>query len=91
MSRFYGTLRSERKTIASKGGTKFLKSHIRTWGHGVEIVYLVNDDEDTICQVWFTGGSENPDAKKLIKSVNLGSTENKRPGREYYGSPVGGS
>ena len=91
MSRFYGTLRSERKSIASKGGVKKLCAHVRTWSHGIDVRYFVDDDGNTICHITETGGSDNPDAIKTIKRINLGITENKRPGSSYFGRPIGGA
>jgi hypothetical protein len=93
MSRFYGTLKSERKTISSKGGVREMNAHVRTWGHGIEVYYYIGDSGQTYCVVYETGGSEAPGKRKLLKEYRIKSEDapNKRPGRDYYGSPVGGS
>jgi hypothetical protein len=91
MSRFYATVKSEKKSLATKCGVSKLEAHVRSWDHGIKVNYWVDEDGQTLCQVFLTGGSDKPDTMKLIKAFIVGKTENRRPGASHYGRPVGGS
>ena len=89
MSTFYGTLKSERKTTVSKAGISMLTSHTRTWDHGIEVTYKRDGKDTAICEIWKTGGSNNPSRVKLIKRFEV-VAKNIRPGNEFYDRPIGG-
>jgi hypothetical protein len=45
-----------------------MRSHTRGWKVGVEVVCTIRDDVDVI-EVYETGGSHAPSAKRLIATV----------------------
>ncbi len=84
MSTFYGTLDGERKG-KNKQGARRLNAHVRSWDHGIEVNYRLEDDGTAYCEVWQTGGSNNPKRIKLIKKYALGQVSKRRPGYDYIG------
>lgn len=81
MSRFYGSLKGERKTTNTKMAQRELTGHLRTWDHGIEVVYK-QDYEHITCEVWETGGSNNPQRIKRIRTFKIPHEKapNYRPG-----------
>jgi hypothetical protein len=67
MARFYGEVEGTRGR-ASRLGTSGMRSHTRGWNVGVEVVCTIRDDVDVI-EVYETGGSHAPSAKRLIATV----------------------
>lgn len=89
MSTFYGSLTGEKKS-KTKQGQRNLQGHLRGWDHGIRVEYSLDDNDNALCKVWETGGSNSPDNRKLIKTYKLGKVSKARPGSEHYGSPIGG-
>lgn len=67
MARFYGEVEGTRGR-ASRLGSSGMRSHTRGWNVGVEVVCMVRDDVDVI-EVYETGGSRAPSAKRLLATV----------------------
>ncbi|HEY0161029.1 MAG TPA: hypothetical protein VGF28_27355 [Thermoanaerobaculia bacterium] len=67
MARFYGEVQGTRGR-ASRLGSAGMRSHTRGWNVGVEVVCTIRDDVDVI-EVYETGGSHAPGAKRLIATV----------------------
>jgi hypothetical protein len=67
MARFYGEVQGTRGR-ASRLGSSGLRSHTRGWNVGVEVVCRVLNGADVI-EVYETGGSHAPSAKRLIATV----------------------
>jgi len=68
MARFYGEVEGMRGR-ASRLGNSGMRSHTRGWNVGVEVVCTIRDDVDVI-EVYETGGSHAPRAKRLIATVS---------------------
>lgn len=67
MARFYGEVEGTRGR-ASRLGSSGMRSHTRGWNVGVEVVCRVCDGADVI-EVYETGGSHAPNAKRLLATV----------------------
>jgi hypothetical protein len=91
MATFYGTMKAEGKKYNTKIGRSHITSHTRGWDHGIEVTYRVHGKTGAVCEVWQTGGSNNPERKKLIKTIKLKDISKRRPGSMYYGHAFGGA
>lgn len=91
MATFYGTMNGYKGKPSNKMGQRKITSHTRGWDHGIEVTYELTDGDGCSCEVWLTGGSNNPERIKLIKKFNVGTVSKRRPGGEYYGHVFGGS
>ena len=67
MARFYGEVEGTRGR-ASRLGVSGMRSHTRGWNVGVEVVCTIRDGADVI-EVYETGGSHAPSAKRLLATV----------------------
>jgi hypothetical protein len=67
MARFYGEVEGTRGR-ASRLGASSIRSHTRGWNVGVEVVCMIRNGVDVI-EVYETGGSHAPSAKRLIAKV----------------------
>lgn len=67
MARFDGEVEGTRGR-ASRLGSSGMRSHTRGWNVGVEVVCTIRDGADVI-EVYETGGSHAPRAKRLIATV----------------------
>ena len=67
MARFYGEVEGTRGR-ASRVGASGMRSHTRGWNVGVEVVCTIRDDVDVI-EIYETGGSHAPSAKRHIATV----------------------
>lgn len=90
MATFYGTMKADGRKANNKMGQRKLTSHTRGWDHGIEVTYSLDGKDKCTCEVWLTGGSNNPERIKLIKRLKVGEVSKRRPGREYYGHVFGG-
>lgn len=63
MARFYGEVQGTRGR-ASRLGASGMRSHTRGWNVGVEVVCTID-----VIEVYETGGSHAPSAKRLIATV----------------------
>lgn len=86
MSRFYGSMKGERKTRATKGAQRELSAHIRTWDHGI-LVHYRDAGSHTVCEVWETAGSNRPVKVRCIRRFKIDNDKapNRRPGFDYIG------
>lgn len=86
MSRFYGSIKGERKTRATKGAQRELTAHIRTWDHGICVEYK-DVGSHTTCEIWETAGSNRPVKTRCIRRIQIANEKapNKKPGYDYIG------
>ena len=77
MSRFYGSIEGSGKTPATRQGTPKtgIDAHISGWDIGVKIRCYVDKYGLDICEVYETGGSNSPQAKKLLTKVYTSEAE----------------
>lgn len=71
MSRFYGDLRGQAKTQATRRGSRKsgLDAHIRGWNIGVKIRCFDQDGSDVIT-VHLTGGSNSPSSSHCLAEIS---------------------
>ena len=71
MARFYGSIQGSGKTEATRMGTANtgIHAHVRGWDAGVKVRCFVNDVGADVCEVYSTGGSNNPSGDKLLATV----------------------
>lgn len=68
MARFYGEIHGTRGGRATRLGTSGMSAHIRGWNVGVEVICRILDECDVI-EIYATGGSHAPSAKRLLATV----------------------
>ena len=80
MTKLYGSITNERQSTSTKRAMSELNAHIRSWDHGIYVAYKILSKTETLCQVYVTGGSNNPSKHKLLKEFKLGEISNLKPG-----------
>jgi len=72
MSRFYGTIKGQAKTDASRRGSpnSGLVAHIRGWDIGIRVYCRVDKYGNDSISVFRTGGSNDPDDKQLLGDIS---------------------
>lgn len=80
MSRFYGSIDGRAKTTATREGTSKsgIQAHIRGWNVGVEVRCFVDKDNHDVCEIFQTGGSNNPSSKAILTVVKAEGATQKR-------------
>lgn len=67
MVHFYGEIRGNTKTIATRCGSKNsgMYTHIRSWDKGIEVICFYDKSSNkNIFRIYETGGSNYPHRKK---------------------------
>jgi hypothetical protein len=72
MSQFYGEIKGQAKTTATRRGSKAsgLQGHLRGWNIGVRVVLEYKEGIGDVIHIYRTGGSNNVDNDVLIATLN---------------------
>lgn len=82
MARFYGyaSLKGfKAKQKVRELGVTAIEAHVRSWDHGITVEYKAYGN-NAVCEVWETGGSNNPVKTKLLKRYKLKNISTRKPG-----------
>lgn len=72
MAKLYGDISSDIGRVpVTRRGTKRIRSHTRSWDHGIEVTYIQESDGLTLVQVFTTGGSKDPARRELMFETTI--------------------
>jgi len=63
--RFYGSLRGNGRTEATKGGHKGIEGHVRGWDLGVLVKGSADEQLGDVFAIWITHGSNDDTARPI--------------------------
>ena len=70
MAKFYAEVWGDNSKAASRQGHRVIKSHTRTWDHGIKVVSDAGVLGEVIFHVFLTGGSTGAKKDELIFTSN---------------------